>query len=80
MQRARYEADPLYWHGGMKARWAVSMLDTIADLHSRLADVRLPFLVLHGDEDKLCLLSGSQNMYDQAVTDDKTLKVHACGC
>ena len=56
-------------------RWATCLLDTMADIQSRLAEVTWPYLLIHGDQDKLCELSGS-DMFDQlSPSKDKTYKV-----
>lgn len=41
----------------------------------RLADITWPFLIIHGDEDKICDIRGSFLMYEKAVSIDKCLKV-----
>ena len=35
----------------------------------------MPFLILHGDQDKLCNVEGSRLLYKRAVADDKRLKI-----
>ena len=44
-------------------------------MQSRLCEINLPLLVIHGEEDTLCTLAGSRNLFDQATTEDKTLWV-----
>ena len=35
----------------------------------------MPFRILHGDQDRLCNVEGSRQLYKMAVTSDKQLKV-----
>lgn len=37
--------------------------------------MKVPFLVLHGDEDKLCNIEGSKALYEKAPVKDKTFKI-----
>jgi len=36
--------------------------------------MRTPFLILHGDQDRLCNVEGSRQLQEKAVVVDKTLK------
>ena len=42
-----------------------------------MADFALPLLILHGAEDALCALSGSEDMMKLVPSKDKTIKVGA---
>ncbi|GER33738.1 alpha/beta-Hydrolases superfamily protein [Striga asiatica] len=46
------------------------------DLEKRLHEVSLPFIVLHGEEDKVTDPSVSKLLYESACTIDKTLKLY----
>ena len=74
-QQKAYEEDPLNWHGGLKAGWAVQMLQTLDEIQSRLPEIKWPFLLIHGTVDKLCEISGSEMMDKLASSQDKTYKV-----
>ena len=45
-------------------------------LKAEMANIRLPLLILHGTEDKATKPSGSQEFYDTANAQDKTLKLY----
>ena len=55
------------------------MLLAMAEIEKRMPEIKLPFLILHGDEDKLCLIDGSTIMQEKARSQDKTLSV-SCHC
>ena len=38
-------------------------------------ELKLPWLDVHGDQDKLCEISGSQLLYEQSESEDKTFTV-----
>nr|AUD55855.1 monoacylglycerol lipase [Hirudo verbana] len=72
----KYVEDPLVWHGGLKARWACCMLDSMNYIQNNLEKITFPFLLLHGSEDKICQLQGSTLMLEKSSSTDKTLKVY----
>ena len=53
------------------------MLDTMSQCQQRLTEIQWPFLLIHGDVDKLTEISGSKLMQEKAASKDKTLKVRA---
>ncbi len=53
LQVKKYEEDPLVWHGGMKAKIATCFLNTFEYFKSKMADIHIPHLTVHGTEDKL---------------------------
>ncbi|XP_078690471.1 monoglyceride lipase-like [Branchiostoma floridae x Branchiostoma belcheri] len=57
-------------HLGMKFLYA--MLAT----QSLLPEVDCPFLVIHGDDDKVCDVSGAWKLYHQARSRDKEIKIY----
>ncbi|XP_064633081.1 monoglyceride lipase-like isoform X2 [Lineus longissimus] len=71
-----YQNDPLVYHGYMKAKWGLCTLSCLQYIQAHLNTIEWPFLILHGDEDKLCSLEGSQVLYDRAASTDKTIKVY----
>ncbi|XP_021369901.1 monoglyceride lipase-like isoform X2 [Mizuhopecten yessoensis] len=71
-----YEDDPLVFHNGLKAKWGLEMLKAFDVIKAGLPKVEWPFLVLHGDQDKLCAVEGSQELYDEAKSKDKQIKVY----
>lgn len=71
----QYEKDPLVNHAWLKARFTSVLLTRVLEMHSRLDKITWPFFVLHGQEDKLCSVKGSQQLYDKAASTDKTIKI-----
>ncbi|XP_019625658.1 PREDICTED: monoglyceride lipase-like [Branchiostoma belcheri] len=71
-----YEEDPLIYHGGLRARWAVQTLDAMDQIRRQAASFQPPFLALHGDQDKLSLPEGAQFLYDNAPEGDKQIKIY----
>ena len=67
--------DPLVWHGGMKARWALAVLDAMENVKAEIPSVEWPFLILHGDADKITQVEGSIMFHEKASSKDKTIKV-----
>jgi len=70
-----YINDPLNYHGGLKARLTVCMLAAMQEILDHASEIAWPFFILHGTEDRLCMLEGSQLLYDKAVSKDKLIKV-----
>ena len=64
---------------GLKPRLgtSVSLAFTFPDwLSERLSEVRTPFLILHGKEDRVTDPETSRKLYEEAVAKDKTLKLY----
>ena len=68
-----YRADPLVYHGKVRARTGAEMLTTMEGLPSRLPRLSLPLLLLHGTEDQICALAGSVMVHDAVSSPDKIL-------
>ncbi|XP_033746022.1 monoglyceride lipase-like [Pecten maximus] len=71
-----YESDPLVFHDGLKAKWGLEMLKAFDVMKAGLSKVEWPFLALHGDQDKLCAVEGSQALHDEAQSKDKQIKIY----
>jgi alpha-beta hydrolase superfamily lysophospholipase len=54
---------------------AYEMLKAAADARRHMARLSLPLLIMHGAEDKLTDPHGSVQLFDQARSSDKTLKL-----
>ena len=70
-----FDADPLCYKGKIKARMAYEMLKAAADARQHMASLMLPLLIMHGAEDKLTDPCGSVQLFEQARSSDKTLKL-----
>jgi acylglycerol lipase len=69
-----YQADPLVYHGKVKARTGAEMLVMMAGLPARLPQLSMPLLLLHGTDDEICALAGSAMVHDAVSSPDKTLR------
>ena len=74
-----YDADELNFHGGMRVSFAMQLMGAAARIEREIPSISWPFLLLHGDADKLCDIRGSKLMYENAASSDKKFKVRK-GC
>lgn len=72
----KYHSDPLNYLDGMKARIGAEMLKTIKTNRAYFSKINLPLLVLHGEGDRIAMPGGSEKLYNEASTSDKTLKLY----
>lgn len=72
----RYQLDPLVYHGRLSARTVVALLQATQQIQAQQQRIRLPLLILHGTADRLATSAGSQLLYGQAQSSDKTLKIY----
>jgi len=68
--------DPLIKGESEATQTAKVMIDAARRLHEEFPLIKLPVLILHGTEDKATNPSGSQFLYDNAGSTDKTLKLY----
>jgi alpha-beta hydrolase superfamily lysophospholipase len=73
---ADFAADPLNYHGKMRIGMGVAIGDEASYLNTHLADLSLPVLMIHGEDDPICPPNGSQRAYDTVSSTDKTLKLY----
>ncbi|XP_031701153.1 monoglyceride lipase isoform X1 [Anarrhichthys ocellatus] len=74
-----YAADELNFHGGMRVSFAMQLMGATARIEREIPSISWPFLLLHGDDDKLCDIRGSKMMYENAPASDKKIKVFEGG-
>jgi acylglycerol lipase len=74
-----YEADLLVGRGRMPARTLSEMLKATAEIQSRINEIELPLLVLHGTADRLVSMEGSKNFYLGVGSKDKSIELYD-GC
>ena len=60
----------------LKIRWGLEILKSMEFIEDKFTAVEYPFFIMHGEQDKICSVDGSQTMYDQAKSTDKTIKVN----
>ncbi len=71
-----YVSDPLIHHGKLSARLIAEFSATMDNTLPRASEIRIPVLVMHGEKDSLTAPSGSQEFFENASCDDKTLKIY----
>lgn len=71
-----YEADPLVYTGGVKARLGHEMTSAGEYVLERASSISLPLLVLHGSADAIADPAGSQELCEAATSEDKTMKLY----
>lgn len=70
-----YDADELNYHGGMRVSFGMQLMAAVERMQREIPSISWPFLLLHGDADKLCDIRGSRMMYDNSPSTDKKIKV-----
>jgi len=73
---ARYKADPLNYTGFIRARLGHEFASAIKRARSSFAKFTLPFLIIHGERDTICPPSGSRELFANASSQDKELKIY----
>jgi len=71
-----YIHDPLVYRGKIPARFGAEMVKILDRLPSQIPEIKLPIIIMHGTEDRLCNPEGSQMLYDLVGSSDKTLKFY----
>lgn len=68
--------DPLVFTGSVRVKTGYEILRSSAYLKQNLYRVTVPFLVLHGTSDDLTDPKGSQRLFDEASSTDKSIKLY----
>jgi acylglycerol lipase len=71
-----FNNDPLVYRGKIPAQMAVETLNTIGDVSTKLALVTLPILLMHGTDDQIAAPEGSQFIYDNVGSVDRTIALY----
>lgn len=69
-----FERDPLTYKGNMRVRMGTGLNETAKWVRERLEELKLPMLILYGEEDKLVNPSGSRLVYEKVSATDKTIR------
>ena len=69
----RYDEDPLVYRGAVPARTAIELLGAIERFPARVAELRMPTLVLHGTADQLVPLRSAEPVYARFGCSDLTI-------
>ena len=73
---AAYDTDPLNYRGGILARTGAELLKATKIISTRMKEIELPILIMHGAEDKLADVSGSETLHKEVSSKDNTLKIY----
>jgi len=73
-----YDEDPLVHHTAT-ARWGTETLDAIDRVKSRMSEIGLPILILHGEDDPVNGLQGSRELFAAVSSKDKELHTYPGG-
>jgi len=71
-----YDTDPLVEHGNVRVRMGHQILSNSRTVKAHVSELKLPLLIFHGADDKLTPPPGSQILYDNVGSSDKTLKFY----
>jgi alpha-beta hydrolase superfamily lysophospholipase len=71
-----YMNDPLVNHGKLSARLLSEMSATMQGTVARAAVIKLPIMLMHGEDDQLTSLDGSMELYEAVSSTDKKLKTY----
>nr|XP_043617165.1 caffeoylshikimate esterase-like [Erigeron canadensis] len=74
--RKEVRNNPLCYKGRVRLQTANQLLNVSLDLEKRLQEVTFPFLVCHGEADKVTDPTVSKLLYDNATSFDKTIKLY----
>jgi alpha-beta hydrolase superfamily lysophospholipase len=64
--------DPLIYKGRIRIGTIVTVLDSIKEHLRKIDEVKTPFFLLHGNNDKICRPEGSSIFFKEAKISDKT--------
>ncbi|CAN6471214.1 unnamed protein product [Victoria cruziana] len=69
-------SDPYTYKGNARLKTAYELHRVSTEIEKSLHEVKLPFLVLHGEEDRVTDPKASELLYESASSTDKTLKLY----
>ncbi|CAN1257743.1 Caffeoylshikimate esterase [Linum perenne] len=74
--RKQIRENPLCYKGRPRLKTAFELLRISIDIEQRLSEVTMPFLLLHGQDDRVTEKSISKQLFDVASSRDKTIKLY----
>ncbi|XP_042512601.1 caffeoylshikimate esterase-like isoform X2 [Macadamia integrifolia] len=78
--RDEVRSNPLCYKGKPRLKTGFELLRVSLDLEQNLYKVSLPFLIVHGGDDKVTDPSVSELLYESAASKDKTFKLYPGMC
>lgn len=76
---AKYKADPLIYQENIPTRTGYELYQMMQYIQSQAENFYLPFLLIHGDADRLTNPKGSELLAKKAKSADKTFKIFLGG-
>lgn len=73
-----YETDPMVHHKA-STQWGAEALRAIDRVRERAADIRLPILILHGENDLVNDVEGSRELFEKISSADKEIVIYPGG-
>ncbi|OUR67816.1 hypothetical protein A9Q80_03855 [Cycloclasticus sp. 46_83_sub15_T18] len=70
-----YQNDPLI-HQKISARWGADVLRAMRNIEAKVANIRTPILMTHGEPDWLNSSQGSKAFFERLSVEDKTLFIY----
>jgi alpha-beta hydrolase superfamily lysophospholipase len=70
-----YNRDPLVYRGKISVRWINEAMRAMSTALQDAASLRLPLLLLHGEQDRLTTPEGSKRLFTSVSSTDKTLRL-----
>jgi acylglycerol lipase len=71
-----YDNNSLIHRGNVRVGMGYQIVHVSRDVKAHMAEIKLPILIIHGSEDRLCPLSGSTVLNQGVGSSDKTLKIY----
>lgn len=71
---AAFQADPLVYHGPVRARTGAAIARALDALPALLPKLELPLLILHGTRDAIAPFAGSELLQERAASPDRTFR------
>ncbi|MEZ5040411.1 MAG: alpha/beta hydrolase [Saprospiraceae bacterium] len=72
----KYNADELVYSKGIPARTGAELIAMMNTIQANMTKFDAPVLIMHGTEDHLTNIKGSEMLYEKASSIDKTLKLY----
>ncbi|KAM7271839.1 hypothetical protein ACFE04_031053 [Oxalis oulophora] len=74
--RKEMRENPYYYKGRPCLKTGEEVLKSCATLEKKLHEVRLPFLILQGGEDRVVDMASSEHLYTTASSSDKSFRIY----
>lgn len=71
-----YVNDPLVYRSRIRVRLGAELIKTMRELPSKMPEIALPVLIMHGESDRLADPKGSQMLFERVGSKDKALKLY----